>query len=158
MVRRGRYFVHFEDGSYFFYGPGALNKVLAKGSKKLIRRGKDRNRGRRGDAVGVASVAFGRDLDDFFVVRSNGSWEAHGSLPSGLEDLMNDRKDRADLLWVAMGVNGEWCVKAKNGVVWWGGCSEEADEALAEVLCEDSENELQYIDFGPDDTYFLLHK
>jgi len=29
---------------------------------------------------------------------------------------------------------------------------------MAEVLAEDGENELRFIDFGSDNTYFLLHK
>jgi len=67
----GRYYVHFVDGSFFFYGPPSLSKILIKGNKKQTRRGKDRNRGKRGgdDTVSVVSVAFGKHLDDFFVVR-----------------------------------------------------------------------------------------
>jgi len=49
-------------------------------------------------------------------------------------------------------------VKSKNGRVWWEGVSDEADEALAEVLAEDGENELRFVDFGTEGTYFLLHK
>ena len=108
----GRYYVHFRDGSFFFYGPPSLSKILIKGNKRQ-RRGKDRNRGKREEAC-VASVAFGEDLDDFFVVRTDGSWEMNGSLPSGLECLMNDRNNRADLRWVQLGSNGEWAVKAKK--------------------------------------------
>lgn len=150
--------MHFDDGSFFFYGPPSLSKILIKGNKKQ-RRGKDRNRGKKGEvSVSVVSVAFGKQLDDFFVVMSDGSWEAHGSLPPGLEGLMSDRKSRADLLWVALGINGEWCVKSQNGRVWWGGVSDEVDEALSEILAEDGANELRFIDFGKDETYFLLHK
>ena len=49
-------------------------------------------------------------------------------------------------------------VKSKNGRVWWEGVSDEADEALAEVLAEDGENELRFVDFGTEGTYFLLHE
>ena len=99
--------INFTHGFPYSYGPPSLSKILIKGNKKQQRRGKDRNRGKRDD-ISVTSVAFGKNLDDFFVCRSNGSWEAHGSLPNGLEGLMTDRKDRADLRWVALGVNGEW--------------------------------------------------
>mmetsp|Transcript_18598 Transcript_18598/g.34452 ORF Transcript_18598/g.34452 Transcript_18598/m.34452 type:complete len:899 (+) Transcript_18598:133-2829(+) len=153
----GRYYVHFVDGSFFFYGPPAMSKTLIHGNKQKQRRGKDRNRGKRGE-VSVVSVAFGKKLDDFFIVRSDGSWESNGSSPAGLDGLMEDRKGRADLLWVALGANGEWCVRSKHGRVWWEGVSVEADEALADILAEDGENELKFIDFGKDDTYFLLHK
>ena len=99
--------INFTHGFPYSYGPPSLSKILIKGNKKQQRRGKDRNRGKRDD-ISVTSVAFGKNLDDFFVCRSNGSCEAHGSLPNGLEGLMTDRKDRADLRWVALGVNGEW--------------------------------------------------
>jgi len=123
----------------------------------MQRRVKNRNKGKKSE-VSVVSVAFGKHLDDFFVVRSDGSWETSGSLPPGLEGLMKDRKGRADLLWVALGADDEWCVRSRNGRVWWEGVSDEADEALADILAEDGENELKFIDFGRDDTYFLLHK
>ena len=134
--------MHFTDGSICFYGPPSLNKVLKKAKRK---------------EGSIASVAFGPELDDWFVVFSDGSWEANGDLPSGLDELMENRKGRADLLWVALGVNDEWCVSARNGRVWWDGVSEEADEALADILA-DGENELKWVDFGPDESYFLLHK
>lgn len=134
---------------------------MIKGNKKQ-RRGEDRNRGQRNNKdldVAVASVAFGKKLDDFFVVYSDGSWQSHGkSIPEGLNDLMKDRKDRADLMWVSLGSKGEWCARARNGRVWWEGVSDETDEALTEILSEEGENELSYIDFGTDETYFLLHK
>ena len=107
----------------------------------------------------MASVAFGKKLDDFFVVKSDGSWRSHGkSLPKGLSELLRDRKGRADLAWVSLGAEGEWCVKSRKGRVWWDGLSGEADEALSEILVEDRDSELRYIDFGTDETYFLLHK
>ncbi|KAL7536785.1 hypothetical protein ACHAXR_007392 [Thalassiosira sp. AJA248-18] len=160
----GRYYVHFSDGSFHFYGPPSLSKILTKSHKAQKQR--RRTRGQRGN-VSIVSVAFGKELADFFVVgppllcprvQSDGAWEAHGNLPSGLEELMTTRKGRADLHWVALGVNDEWCVRAKNGRVWWEGVSDEADEALADILAKDGENELKYIDFGIDETYFLLHK
>mmetsp|Transcript_3715 Transcript_3715/g.8192 ORF Transcript_3715/g.8192 Transcript_3715/m.8192 type:complete len:863 (-) Transcript_3715:212-2800(-) len=157
----GRYYVHFKDGSFFFYGPPELSKILVKNHRKQ-HRGKHRNRGKRGgDAettVTVVSVAFGKDLDDFFVVRSDGSWESSGRMPSSLETLLKDRNHRADLFWVSLGVNNEWCVRSKGGRVWWEGLSEEADEALADILSEDSDGQLAFIDFGTDETYFLLHR
>ena len=52
----GRYYVHFRDGSFFFYGPPSLSKILIKKNKK--RRGKNRRR----DEVGVKSVAFGKGM------------------------------------------------------------------------------------------------
>ena len=78
----------------------------------------------------------------YFMHRSDGSWESNGSSSAGLDGLMEDRKGRANLLWVALGANGEWCVRSKHGRVCWEGVSVEADEALADILAEDGENEL----------------
>lgn len=154
MQFRGRYYIHFEDGSYYFFGPPPLTRILKKVNRQHRRR-KHRDKGKRSNgSVSIVSVSFGKKLDDLFVVLSNGSWEAHGDLPPGLEQLMKDRNDRADLLWAAVGVNGEWCVKSNTGSVWWGNVSVEADEALSEVLAQD----VMFIDFGMDGCYFLLYK
>jgi hypothetical protein len=144
-----RYFVLFDDGSFHFCGHPSLSKILIKAGKTV--------NGRKSQ-VSIASVAFGKEIDDFFVVRSDGTWESHGVMPPGLNKLMRDRRNKADLLWVSLGVSGEWCVKAKNGKVWWGNVSDEADETLADITAEDSECEVKYIDFGTSETYFILFK
>lgn len=89
---------------------------------------------------------------------SDGSWESHGNLPLGLESLMNDRQNEADLKWCSIGPNGQWCVKAKNNRVWWDALPKEADDSLTEFMAEDGQVELCFLDFGVDSTYFLLHK
>jgi hypothetical protein len=125
-------------------------------SKILIKAGKA-EKGRKSQ-VSIASVAFGKEIDDYFVVRSDGTWESHGDMPPGLDKLMRDRRNKADLLWVSLGVSGEWCVKARNGRVWWGNVSDEVDEMLADITAKDSEREVKYIDFGTSETYFILYK
>jgi hypothetical protein len=155
LFSRGRYYVLFDDGSFFFCGHPSLSKILIKASEAQQRI--LHNKGKKNE-VSIASVAFGKEPDDYFVVRSDGSWESHGDLPWGLEKLMRDRNYRADLLWAALGVSGEWCVKSKKGRLWWGNVSDEADEALADVTAEDSEREVRYVDFGTGDTYFILHE
>lgn len=144
--------MHFDDGSFYLYGPRALTQIL----KKVYGHHQRKQKGgkRSNPPVSVVSVSFGKKLDDLFVVLSNGAWEAHGEIPRGLEDLMKDRNDRADLLWASIGVNGEWCVKANNGNIWWGNVTKEADEALTEIPGQD----LMFIDFGIDGSYFLLYK
>jgi hypothetical protein len=152
---RGRYYVHFDDDSFYFYGPPPLTRILKKVNRQQRRRNDKYKRGKRSNgAVSVVSVSFGKKLDDIFVVLSNGAWEAHGDIPSGLEELMKNRNDRADLLWASIGVNGEWCVKSNKGNLWWGSVTNEADEALSEVLAQD----VMFIDFGMDGSYFLLYK
>jgi hypothetical protein len=152
---RGRYYVHFEDGSFYFYGPPPLTRILKKVNRQQRQRKHTHKGGKRSNgSVSVVSVSFGKKLDDLFVVLSNGAWESHGDIPQGLEKLMKDRNDRADLLWAAIGVNGEWCVKSNDGKLWWGNVTNEADEALSEILAQD----VMQIDFGTDGSYFLLYK
>ncbi len=146
--------MHFEDGSFYFYGPPPLTRILKKVNRQQRRQTYHKKGKRSNGSVSVVSVSFGKNLDDLFVVLSNGAWEAHGDIPQGLEDLMKNRNDRADLLWAAIGVKGEWCVKATNGNVWWGNVTNEADEALSEILAQD----MMFIDFGVDGSYFLLYK
>ena len=49
-------------------------------------------------------------------------------------------------------------MRSMNGGVWWKHVSEEADEALTFVLSHYCENDLEYIDFGAEGGFFLLHK
>ena len=83
-------------------------------------------------------------------------------MPKGLVKLLHDRRDRGDLAWVVLGPNNEWCLKAKNERIWWGGVSEEVDDHLSRILMEDEENgkltDLKFIDFGVEDSFFLLHQ
>jgi len=150
-----RYFVKFDDGSYYFYGPNSLTRILNEKVTK-IQKGKGKNRGAKNN-VSIASVAFGKELDDFFIVFTDGSWECDGELHKGLDKLLNDRGNRADLLWVSLGPDNEFCVKARNGRVWWGGVSDEINEALFDIT-EGSETDVKYISFGVDGSYFLTHR
>jgi len=149
-----RYFVKFDDGSYYFYGPTALTRILNEKMSRI--QGKGKKRGAKNN-VSVASVAFGKELDDFFVVFTDGSWECDGELHKGLDKLLIDRGHRADLLWVSLGPHNEFCVKARNGRIWWGGVSDEINEALFDIT-EGSETDVKYISFGVDGSYFLTHR
>lgn len=102
--------MQFKDGSYHFYGPPELGKLLSKLDKQRRETPKkDRSRTRRAGEVSVVCIAFGKELDDFFVVYSDGSWNANGcDLPKGLEKLMRDRRGIGDLTWVAIGDKGEY--------------------------------------------------
>ena len=156
---QGRHFVRFDDGTYFFYGPSELAKVLNPRMKQ--RRGKNRNRGKRDKVIKkapVVSVAFGEALDNFFVVRSDGTWDSHGDLPDSLEELMDTHENRMDLLWVAFGPDKAWCIKEKNGSVHWGEVPEEVDERLGEIISDDGDTDILYLAFGQEESFFLLHK
>jgi hypothetical protein len=151
-----RYFVKFDDGSYYFFGPNSLGRVLEEKTPKRKRGKKGKNHKGAKNQVSVASVAFGKELDDFFVVFTDGSWEYDGCLHQGLNKLLKDRRYLDDLLWVSLGPENEFCLKAKNGRVWWGGVSEEISEALLDIT--EGETKVKYISFGIDGTYFLTHR
>ncbi|KAL7472808.1 hypothetical protein ACHAXS_013206 [Conticribra weissflogii] len=165
-----RYYVRFEDGSTSFHGPTSLDAFLKeprrcldagriKGGTKRANQRKRHHHPRFGTGrdTEIVSVAFGKEFGDYFIVRANGSWEANGELPSGLEKLLDSRRDRGDLRWVALGPEGEWCVKARNGRVWWGGVSREIDEILVDILI-DGQEELTYLDCGVDGSYFMIYQ
>jgi hypothetical protein len=161
MGTKGRYFVKFEDGTHKCAGPQALKAFLnetrpndsakAKNSSRFSRDGV-KSKKKIGDrhSIEIASIAFGRRFDDFFLVRNDGSWECNGDMPRNLDKLLEDRGDRADLEWVALGPSNEWCLKAKNERVWWGGVSEEVDDHLSRILIEDEDygrmNDLKWCD------------
>ncbi|KAL3796616.1 hypothetical protein ACHAWO_010320 [Cyclotella atomus] len=173
MGTKGRYFVGFEDGTHKCAGPQALKAFLNETSTGGSAKGNNSSRFSRGVKskkkkgghhlpVEVASIAFGRRFDDFFLVRSDGSWECNGNMPRSLDELLEDRGDRADLEWVSLGPHDEWCIKAKNERIWWGGVSEEVDDHLSRILIEDEDygrvNDLKFIDFGVNDAFFLLYQ
>lgn len=153
---KDRHFIRFRDGQFVFYGPPDLAKVLNQ-KRNRQRRGKNRNRGKREkmQQAKVTSLAFGKAIDDFFLVRSDGSWHSNGNLPEGLEDLLDKRNDNIDLEFVSIGPDDEWAVKDKTGRVYWGGVSDEVDERLEEIL---EYSDVFWIDFGLEESYFLLHK
>ena len=153
---KDRHFISFRDGQFVFYGPPDLAKVLNQ-KRNRQRRGKNRNRGKREkmQQAKVTSLAFGKAIDDFFLVRSDGSWHANGNLPEGLEELLDRRNDNIDLEFVSIGPDNEWAVKDKTGRIYWGGVSDEVDERLEEIL---EYSDVFWIDFGLEESYFLLHK
>ena len=151
-----RYFVKFDDGTYYFYGPDSMATILEKRMPQRQRgKGKKKRRGGKSSNLSVASVAFGREIEDFFVVFTDGSWECDGFLHKGLDKLLDDRGNLADLLWVSLGPDNQWCLKARNGRVWWSGVSDEISEALFDIT-DARETDVKYISFGVDDSYFLL--
>jgi hypothetical protein len=178
MGTKGRYYIRFEDGSHKCAGPSSLKVFLnkpasqdsakAKNASRFSRDGINKQRKKKGEVEkrhhppSIASIAFGRRFDDFFLVRTDGSWECNGDLHRSLDKLLDDRRGRADLEWVALGPNNEWCLKARNERIWWGGVSEEVDDHLSRILIEDEENgtvgDLKFIDFGVNDAFFLLYQ
>jgi len=149
-----RYFVKFDDETYYFHGPPSLSRTL---NKRMVKKQKVKGKKGAKNSVYIASVAFGREFDDFFVVLTDGSWECDGELHEELDKLLNDRGNRDDLVWVSLGPDDEFCLKAKNGRIWWGGVSDEISELLFDIT-DGNENEVDYISFGVDGSYFLTHR
>ena len=130
-----RYYIRFRNGSSQWAVPDGLSDELEKTSKK------------------VASVAFGEDYHTWFVVYTDGSWECSRSIPSGLDELMDSRKNRDDLSLVTLGPDGEYFLKAQNGKMWWGGIS----TAMSKTINKIGKDRLKFMDFGEDNTYFIRY-
>lgn len=136
---RERFYVAFNDGTANWKGPRALDKML----KNCVKEKKP-----------PRSVAFGGSYDTFFVVFHDGSWQYQGrGIPESLEDKLEERDCRADLVTVNLGPKGEWFLKAKNGKMWWHGVSDSLDKEIAHIL--NSGRSLNTIDFGESASYFM---
>lgn len=136
---KGRYFVAFNDGTADWKAPKALDKILKLciAEKKIPR-----------------SVSFGKTFDTFFVVFHDGSWQYQGrGIPESLEEKLEERDCKADLVTVNLGPQGEWFLKAKNGRMWWNEISEELDQEINDIL--DSGKYLHFMDFGEGGSFFL---
>lgn len=138
---RDRYYVAFNDGTADWKGPHALDKILKKAvaAAKLPR-----------------SVAFGSTYDTFFIVFHDGSWQYQGrGIPETLEEKLASRDDRADVISLNLGPNGEWFLKAENGRMWWSGITQDLDAALSKIL---KEGYLHSMDFGENGSYFISYE
>ena len=107
-----RYFLSFGSGGRCgaWNGPSGLDEALTSGLHKDAKTRKKKNKhgpieARRHRAV--SSVAFGTKMDTWFVVFRDGSWEYRGKgIPEGLEALLLDRREQADLETVTLGPQG----------------------------------------------------
>jgi len=136
---RNRYFVAFNDGTADWKAPKVLDKILKKcvAEKKMPR-----------------SVSFGKTFDTFFVVFHDGSWQYQGrGIPESLEEKLEERDCRADLMTVNLGPEGEWFLKAKNGRMYWDEISDELDGEINDML--DSGKYMHHMDFGEGGSFFL---
>jgi len=131
----GQYFISFEDGNFEWMGCDAMRDILMK-SKREIR-----------------TIAFGSSYETFFIVFDNGSWQFDGLIPPGLENKLSERCDRGDLTCVSLGPIGEWFLAAKNGNRWWGGVSEELNNAITPIR-----DRISFIDFGIDGSFMVRYR
>ena len=108
-----RYFLAFGSGGRcgVWNGPSGLDEALTSGLRKDAKSRK-KNKDRPPEARRhrpVSSVAFGTKMDTWFVVFRDGSWEYRGKgIPEGLEALLLDRREKADLETVTLGPSGEF--------------------------------------------------
>ena len=76
-------------------------------------------------------------------------------MPEGLEGILRDRGEKADLSTVTLGPRGEWFLRTRNGKMYWGNASEEFDGLMEDL--EDSSRSPFFVDFGDYGSYFVSH-
>jgi hypothetical protein len=133
---KNRFFIKFDGGECYWEGPQLLGPCV--------------------ETKRVQSVTFGKNYDDFFVVYEDGSWKYEGDVPDNLSDLLTDRNHAADLVRVALGPNEEYFCKARNGRMWWGGVSDDVDEAIDDLVNGDEDQDIHHICFSENDGYFII--
>lgn len=132
----GRYYIRFANGKSEWMGPaGDLSDVL-KGGRE------------------VASVAFGKDWEDYFVVFEDGGYQSYGA-PYGLAEKLKARGKRGDLEKVTLGPDGEWSLWAKNGRAWWGGMDTDTLNKISNLQKEG--NNITDLKFGDNGRYFIRY-
>ena len=127
-----RYYIRFADGRASWFGPADMDAELREAD------GTERR---------VASVAFGRGFDAYFIVYADGSW-CHAGAPKALETKITATGARCDLACVSLGPADEWFVRTKSGGCWWGGQRPEHRVAVDRVKAG-----VRFLDFGAEGTY-----
>ena len=146
--------------SRIIFVPHAVDKVIIKEAD---------------EHSGIATVAFGgkhdfherndeygdydSDYDDnkfplcWMCVCKDGWWARSSNLPAGLDDLLAQRKNTADLKCVSLGPDGQWFVSAKNGRAWWGGLFTSNYDIIAPY-----KNMVTFMEFGDDFSLFVRYE
>lgn len=134
-----RYYIQFADGTALWDAPKELDDFL-RSNKSVIK-----------------TVSFGSDDTSYFIVFADGSWQYEGeAIPEGLDSKLNQRELRDDISWVALGLDQEWFLQARNGRIWWGNVTEEV-EVLFEEISESNGKKVNFVDFGQYGSYFLSY-
>jgi hypothetical protein len=136
---KDRYFVSFYDGTFnYSKGPKGIDREL----KKLT--------------TPPMSVAFGSSYDAFFIVFHDGTYKYQGrGIPSELATKLSAQKELSLLSIVNLGPSGEWFLRSQDGLVGWGGVSDEMHEAIQELL--DEGHSINFLDFGENGSYFVSY-
>ena len=132
----GRFYVERSDGRHACVGPDELRLCI------------DTEAEQRG---GVASVAFGRELNWFLVFR-DGSWRHGGMIHAELNKALWAAPEGVGVKRVALGCgrsrhDDPWFIEFSDGDKKWGGCCPNADKELSKL----GSNRVRFVDFGEDE-------
>jgi hypothetical protein len=130
---KDRYYVRFKDGVYAWTGCEKMTKAL-KETDKIVK-----------------SVAFGAQMDSYFIVYEDG-WYQGSNVPKSLIKILEDRGRKADLDCVSLGPDGEYYMRAKNGRAWWEGTSK---ENLATI--NEGGSRVKFVDFADNDAFLFRY-
>lgn len=134
MGSQDRYYIRFSDDSSQVFGCDKLSKELKKRSNRRVQ-----------------TVAFGENLDSYFVVHTDG-WRSYSNVPSGLSDLIENTLNEPELECVSLGPSGEYFVRTRDGRMVWGGMTAENDD-----IANRYKDEIKFMDFGDFNTFVVRH-
>ena len=136
---RGRYFVSFEDGNNHWDGPNTMENLFT--------------------GKAVRCVAFGKAMHDIITVYKDGTWKHVGNIPNKqLEKFLKEKDRSSNINCITLGPSGEYFVRDSKGQKWWGGVSNELNQAFEEVKNEKQKKSLHFVDFGsPTGAYFIIY-
>ena len=100
----------------------------------------------------VDCLAFGEDLDSYFVLFENGrhQWK---NVPSAVDRVLSYRgRNRSAPKFVSLGPNGEYFIRLENGRMWWGGMSDVGNKRTRKLG-----NELKSLYFGDRYSWFARY-
>ena len=100
----------------------------------------------------VDCLAFGEDLDSYFVLFENGrhQWK---NVPSAVDRVLSYRgRNKSAPKFVSLGPNGEYFIRLENGRMWWGGMSDVGNKRTRKLG-----NELKSLYFGDHYSWFARY-